>query len=229
VKSTAALLLAAALAVAAGHRSEAQAPGPTAAAPAGGDTQFQAGKHYQRIAPAQPTSSATNKIEVAEIFMFGCPGCFAFEPHLEAYIEKLPADVSFIRIPAPWNAVADTHARAYYTAEALGKLGEIERAFFNEFHVKKNYLETEDKLASFFAQFGVDETTFRNTFKSFAVNAKVSRAQDLVQRYKVPSTPSVVVNGKYLTNGQMSGSYDTWFAIINELIATERGAAAKPN
>jgi thiol:disulfide interchange protein DsbA len=160
--------------------------------------------------------------------MFGCPGCFGFEPHLQSWLPKLPDYVSFVRIPAPWNATADLHARAYYTAQSLGKTNEIEGPLFNEFHIKQNYLDSEEKLAAFFKQFGVDDTAFRNTFESFAVDAKVGRAQDLIKRYRVPSTPSVVVNGKYLTNGSMAGSYETWFAIIEELIAKER-AAMKPS
>jgi thiol:disulfide interchange protein DsbA len=193
-------------------------------------TQFEAGKHYQLISPAQPTSSETGKIEVAEVFMFGCPGCYGFEPHLQAWVKKLPADVSFVRIPAPWNAMADVHARAYYAALALGKAAEIEGPLFTEFHVNRNYLDTKQKLAAFFKQHGVDTDTFNNTYDSFAVDAKVSRAGDLIKRYKVPSTPSVVVNGKYLTHGQMAGSYENWFAIIDELIAKERAAmTAKAN
>ena len=152
--------------------------------PPAGASKFEAGKHYQVLTPAQPTSSDTGKIEVAEVFMFGCPGCFGFEPHLQSWLPKLPDDVSFVRIPAPWNATADLHARAYYTAQALGKTHEIEGPLFNEFHVKHNYLDSEDKLAAFFKQFGVDDTTFRNTFESFAVDAKVGRAQDLVKRYQ---------------------------------------------
>jgi protein dithiol oxidoreductase (disulfide-forming) len=207
--------------------ASAQAPAPAAAAP--GAAGFEAGKHYQLISPAQPTSSATGKIEVAEIFMFGCPGCYGFEPHLQSWVKKLPGDVSFIRIPAPWNATADLHARAYYTAQALGKTEEIDGPFFQEFHVNRNYLDNKQKLAAFFKKFGVDGTTFTNTFDSFAVDAKVGRAADLVKRYKVPSTPTVVVNGKYLTHGTMAGSYETWFAIIDELIAKERAAMAKAN
>jgi thiol:disulfide interchange protein DsbA len=201
----------------------------TSVAQAPGTSKFEAGKHYQVITPAQPTSGDTGKIEVAEVFMFGCPGCFGFEPHLQGWLPKLPDDVSFVRIPAPWNATADLHARAYFTAQALGKTPEIEGPLFNEFHVKHNYLDSEDKLAAFFKQFGVDNTVFRNTFESFAVDAKVGRAQDLVKRYRVPSTPSVVVNGKYLTNGNMAGSYETWFAIIEELIAKERAASKASN
>jgi thiol:disulfide interchange protein DsbA len=134
-----------------------------------------------------------------------------------------------VRIPAPWNAVAVLHARAYYTAEALGKTDEIDGPFFNEFHVNRNFLDTEAKIASFFAKHGVDETTFTNTFNSFAVDAKIKRAEDLVKRYRVPSTPAVVVNGKYLTSGSMAGSYEQWFAIIDELAASEHAAAGPAN
>jgi thiol:disulfide interchange protein DsbA len=217
-----------------GHRAEAQAappaaPAPVAAAAAPETSRFEAGKHYQRLSPAQPTSAETGKIEVAEVFMFGCPGCYGFEPHLASWVRKLPPDVTFVRIPAPWNATADLHAHAYYAAEALGKAGEIAAPFFDEFHVKKNYLESEEKLAAFFARFGVDGATFRGAFNSFAVDAKVTRAAELVKRYNVRNTPSVVVNGKYLTTGAMAGTYEQWFAIIDELIATERAALEQAN
>lgn len=196
---------------------------PTVATPP-----FEAGKHYTVLSPAQPTSADAGKIEVAEVFMFGCPGCFGFEPHIQGWLERKADYVEFVRIPAPWNPAAVLHARAYYTAEALGKVAEIEGPFFQEFHTKRNYLDTEAKLAEFFGRFGVDAATFKSTFNSFAVNAKLKRAEELIKRYRVQSTPAVVVNGKYLTSGQLAGSYDAWFAIIDDLAARERAAAAAP-
>ena len=161
---------------------------------------FEAGKHYTVLSPAQPTSTDAGKVEVAEVFMFGCAGCFGFEPHIQRWLGRKADYINFVRIPAPWSAArASMHARAYYTAEALGKLEEIERRFFNEIHMKRNMLETEAKLAAFFAEHGVDEATFKSTFNSFAVNAKLKRAEELVQRYRVQSTPTVIVNGKYST------------------------------
>lgn len=189
---------------------------------------FEAGKHYTLLTPAQPTSSDAGKVEVAEVFMFGCPGCFGFEPHIQRWLPTKADYVSFVRIPAPWNPMAVLHARAYYTAEALGKTEEIDGPFFNEFHVNGNYLDTEAKIAAFFEDHGVDADTFKSTFNSFAVNAKLKRAEELIKRYRVQSTPSVVVNGKYLATGQMAGSYEQWFAIINELAAREHAAAAGP-
>ena len=195
------------------------------AQPAGATPPFEAGTHYTVITPPQPTSTDDGKIEVTEIFMFACPGCFAFEPHLQRWLEKKADYINFVRIPAAWNPTAEIHARAYYTAEALGKLGEIDEPFFTAFHTQRNYLETEAKLADFFEQHGVDKATFARTFNSFAVTAKLKRAEELIGRYGVESTPSVVVNGKYLATGRMAGTYEAWFAIVDELAAREHAAA----
>ncbi len=186
---------------------------------------FEAGKHYTALSPAQPTSTDAGKVEVTEIFMFGCPGCFSFEPHIQRWLGDKPDYVNFVRIPAPWNPAATLHARAYYAAEALGKTEEIDGPFFNEIHVNRNMLDSEAKIAALFAKHGVDEATFKSTFNSFAVNTKLKRAEELIRRYRVQSTPTVVVNGKYLTTGSQAGSYDAWFAIINDLAAREHAAA----
>jgi thiol:disulfide interchange protein DsbA len=188
---------------------------------------FEAGTQYELLTPVQPrVTEAPGKVEVAEIFMFGCPHCAAFEPHLQDWLKSAPSYVSFVRVPAVWNAIAELHARAYYTAEALGKTAEIDGPFFNEIHVKHNMLDSVDKLAAFFGQFGVDDKTFRAKFTSFEIDAKVSRATDLVKRYKVPGTPAVVIDGKYLTNGAMAGTYEMWFAILDNLVAKEHGGGA---
>jgi thiol:disulfide interchange protein DsbA len=193
---------------------------------AGAAPPFEAGKHYTVLSSAQPTSTDAGKVEVAEIFMYSCPACFGFEPQIQRWLGRKADYVNFVRIPAPWNPPAPLHARAYYTAEALGKTAEIDGPFFNEIHVNRNLLETEAKLADFFAKHGVDEATFKATFNSFAVNAKVKRAEELLRRYRVQSTPTVVVNGKYSTTGSQAGSYDAWFAIIDDLAAREHAAAS---
>jgi len=189
---------------------------------------FEAGKHYTVLTPAQPTSTDPGKVEVAEVFMFGCPACAGFEPRLQAWLERKPDYINFVRVPVQWESHPESpiHARAYYTAEALGKLEEIEGPFFNEFHANGNRLDTEEKLAAFFAQHGVDAATFKSAFNSFAVNAKVKRAGELVGRYRVQSTPTVVINGKYLSGGQQAGSYEAWFAIIEDLAAREHAASS---
>ncbi len=140
------------------------------------------GTHYESITPRQPTSTDGEMIEVAEVFMYSCPHCLTFEPFVEEWNRGNADYINFVRIPAAWNALAELHAQAFYTAEVLGKLEDMHSAFFQEFHVNRNTLDTKDKLSEFFARFGVDEDTFSSTFESFAVGTRLQRAKDLVAR-----------------------------------------------
>jgi protein dithiol oxidoreductase (disulfide-forming) len=182
---------------------------------------FQLGTHYNRLSPTQPTSSSPEQIEVAEIFWYGCPHCFAFDPYVKAWVAKKPEYVSFVRVPAVWNPLLRLHARAFYTAEALGKGAEMHDPLFREIHENHNMLDTEDQLRDFFGKFGVDAAAFKGAFDSFAVHAKLQRADELNRRYRVQSVPAVVVNGKYTTDGSMAGGYDELFALVDELAAAE--------
>ena len=199
-------------------------PELVASDPAGAPTtgRFEMGKHYMRLSPTQPTSSSPDQVEVAEIFWYGCPHCFNFDPYLERWQTTKPDYVSFVRVPAVWNSLLQLHARAFYTAEALGKGAEMHSAFFSEIHERGNMLDAEAKLQEFFGRFGVDAAAFKTTFDSFAVQAKLQRADELSRRYRIQSVPTIIVNGKYTTDGEQAGSYDDLLALIDELTAAER-------
>ena len=182
---------------------------------------FELGKHYQRLSPTQPTSSSPDQVEVAEIFWYGCPHCYTFDPFLESWRPDLPGHVSFIRVPAVWNPLLQMHARAFYAAEVLGKSEEMHTSFFREIHVNGNFLDSEEALASFFGQFGIDQNEFQNAYNSFAVHAKLQRADELSRRYRVASVPMVVINGKYTTSASEAGGYPTLIELIDELVAME--------
>jgi thiol:disulfide interchange protein DsbA len=185
---------------------------------------FELGVHYLRLSPTQPTSSNPDQIEVAEIFWYGCPHCYELDPLLERWREQAPEYVSFVRVPAVWNPTLQIHARAFYTAEALEKGAEMHAEFFREIHERRNGLDTEAALQEFFGRFGVDATAFKNAFDSFAVQAKLQRADELSRRYRIGSVPTIIVNGKYTTDGPMVGSYDALLQLVDELAAAEREA-----
>jgi len=185
---------------------------------------FQLGTHYNRLSPTQPTSSAPDRVEVAEILWYGCPHCFAFDPYVKTWVATKPDYVSFVRVPAVWNPLVRLHARAFYTADALGKGAEMHDSLFREIHENNNPLDTEDKLRDFFGKFGVDAAAFKNAFDSFAVHTKLERADELNRRYQIRSVPTIVVNGKYVTDAGMAGGYEQLFALINELVAAEHAA-----
>jgi protein dithiol oxidoreductase (disulfide-forming) len=182
---------------------------------------FQLGTHYLRLSPTQPTSSPPDQVEVTEVFWYGCPHCFRFDPLLERWRAKAPEYVSFVRVPAVWNSLLRLHARAFYTAETLGKGAEMHAAFFSEIHEGGNPLDSEAKLQEFFGRFGVDAETFKKTFDSFAVQAKLQHADELNRRYRIGSVPTIVVNGKYTSDATQTGSYEDLLALVDELVAAE--------
>jgi thiol:disulfide interchange protein DsbA len=183
---------------------------------------FELGVHYLRLSPTQPTSSNPDRVEVCEVFWYACPHCSAFDPMLEQWRETTPDYVSFVRVPAVWNAELLLHARAFYMAEQLGKGEEMHGEFFREIHQRGNRLDTEAKLQEFFGRFGVDAAAFNAAFDSFAVQAKLQRADELNRRYRIGSVPTIVVNGKYTTDATMVGSYEELLVLVDELTAAER-------
>ncbi len=179
------------------------------------------GQHYVRLSPAQPTSSGPDQVEVAEFFMYSCIHCYNFEPYVEEWLQSKADYVNFVRIPTVWNAAVRMHAQAFYAAAALGKGEEMHTPCFREMHVTGNYLQSEGAMIDFFERFDVSEEEFRNSFESFSVNTSLRRADELARRYRVDSTPTVVVNGKYRTNASMAGGYPQLLELINALAAAE--------
>jgi thiol:disulfide interchange protein DsbA len=182
---------------------------------------FRIGVDYQRLSPTQPTSSPPDQVEVAEVFWYGCPHCYHFDPMVEAWRAKKPEYVNFIRIPAVWNPLLQLHARAFYTAEVLGKGAEMHSEFFREIHERGNALDTEEKLQAFFGRFGVDAAAFKTAFDSFAVHAKLQRADELNRRYRISGVPTLIINGKYTTEGSQTASYEELLELATQLAAAE--------
>ena len=186
---------------------------------------FQEGVHYQLIQPAQPTANA-DKVEVVEVFGYTCPHCANFQPHMDSWLERQGDDVDFSRIPVVFSPAWEPFARAYYTALALNVLDQSHGALFDALHKQRKPLRSPEDLATFFTEFGVSEEDFLKTTKSFAVNTRVTRGTTTAQRYGVTGTPSMVINGRYLTTGRMAGSMQKVIQVTDYLIAKESAAMA---
>ena len=184
---------------------------------------FVEGRHYQRLSPTQSTRTSANQVEVDEFFMYSCIHCFNLEPYVQAWLPTKPDYINFVHVPTTWNPTVSLHAQAFYAAEALGKGEEMHQPFFNEMHLEGNYLDTPAKLAQFFGRFDVSREDFESVFDSFAVHTKVNRASELGNRYRVDSTPTIIVNGKYKTSVGEAGGYDQLFQLIEALAAAELG------
>lgn len=196
--------------------------GPSNAPPT--SSQFKEGTNYSKVVPAQPTSTGPDKVEVLEIFWYGCPHCFALDPAIESWRAKgRPGYVEFLRVPAMWNETTRMHARLFYTVELLGKLEELHTPIFREINVKGDPLNTVEKISAFLREHGVSNDEFQKAFSSFAVENKLQRADFLNRRYRIESVPTVIVNGKYKTDLGMAGGEQQLFSLIGELAAHEHG------
>ena len=182
---------------------------------------IQQGVHYKLLTPAQPTSVAPGKVEVVEVFWYACGNCYLLEPRLEAWDRKgRPANAQLVRLPATWNSTLKTHARLFYTMELLGKQN-LNPEIWREINLKGNRLDTPAAIEDFFTSRGVSKTDFSKAFAGFAVDSKIMKAEDLNRRYKITSTPKVVVNGKYVTDVGMAGGEEQLFEVINALVTRE--------
>ena len=197
-----------------------------AAEPAAPTTNWEAGKHYFPVMPAQPTATG-DKVEVLEVFSYACPHCAHFQPYADQLKQSLPAGAVFAYMPAIFNPTWEPYARAYYTAESLGVVDKTHQELFDALHRDHLPMRTIDELASFYAQHGVDKAKFLATSSSFEVESKMSRAKEMVKNYGVEGTPSIVVNGKYRVTGASAGGYPQLIELVDWLVNKEL-ASSKP-
>jgi len=183
-------------------------------------------------APAAPYVELANpvpvavpgKIEVVELFWYGCPHCYAFEPTINPWVEKLPKDVNFRRIPAMFGGPWDAHGQLFLTLEAMGVEHKVHNAVFDAIQKQGKRLTKPDEMADFVATQGVDKDKFLATFNSFAIQGQIKQAKELAQKYGVQGVPTMIVNGKYRFDLGTSGGPEQTLNVADQLIAKERAA-----
>ena len=185
---------------------------------------FEEGVNYQRIANEQPTATA-DKIEVLELFWYGCPHCYQLEPEVEVWLKSKPDDVEFVRIPAVLGPSWELLARGYYTADLLNATDKIHRPLFELLHKERKRIRNADELKAFFVEQGVSAEDFDNTFSSFAAITKTNRAKQAHDMYGISGVPALVVNGKYLVTAKLAGGNKQMLEVVDYLVGQERGAS----
>ncbi len=184
--------------------------------------EFDEGIEYKRLSNPVPTEDP-GRIEVVELFWYGCPHCYRAEPYVKRWLKKKPENVYFKHIPAVFNSKWAFHAKAFYTAEALGVMDKFHPAMFDAIQVQHRKMATPEELRKLFASLGVPEADFNKAFNSFMVDSRVRRATDLTRRYGISGVPSLVVDGKYVTDGPMANGHAGMFKVVDYLIGLEEG------
>lgn len=182
---------------------------------------WQEGKHYD-VLPYPVRTRDESKVEVVELFWYGCPHCYTFNPIIHAWSGKQSGDVDFWLSPAVFGKDWKTHAQAFYALEALGIQEKMHQPLFDALARDHKRLTSEDKLAEFFVGQGVDEADFRKAFNSFSVKSKVDQADARGKSYRAAGVPALIVNGKYRVSASTAGSNESMLQVVDFLVERER-------
>jgi protein dithiol oxidoreductase (disulfide-forming) len=165
------------------------------------------------------------KIDVIEFFSYGCPHCYSFEPMLEQWVKRLPADVAFRRIPAAFNPSFEGYAKLFYALEATGQVEPLHKRVFAAIHVQRQRLDKDADVAAFVSSNGGDGAKVVEAMKSFGVTTKLRQAKQALEGYKIDGVPSMGIHGRWFTSGSLTGSNDKALAVADFLIQQARKAA----
>ncbi len=186
--------------------------------------EYREGVDYEWVDPPVPTVSG-DKVEVVELFWYGCPHCYDFDPYIKRWLMRKPAGVEFLHVPAVFNKLWGLHAQAFYTAKALGISGELHDALFDAMHQEGRKFPTPASLQLLFAEHGVSKEEFFKTFDSFAVKSQVKRAVEMTRDYGIDGVPAMIVNGKYRVGASSARSYSEMLKVVDYLVGKEMAAA----
>lgn len=198
-----------------------------AAAPVDPLAKWKNGIDYNVLPSPQETSAKPGKVEVAEVFWYGCGHCYALDPTIENWKKTKAAYIEFVRIPVMWGEPHLQHAQLYYTMQKLNRL-DLHTKIFDTIHKNGNFLadQSQEKAKALQLAFavanGISEADFNAAFDSPEVAANVQHAKEATYRYAVAGVPLLIVNGKYTTDVTMAGGAEKLIAIVNDLAASEK-------
>jgi thiol:disulfide interchange protein DsbA len=185
------------------------------------------GREYVRLKSPVPVETG-KKIEVIEFFSYGCPHCADLEPHMQAWLKRLPADVQLRRVPVAFQPSWENLAKVYYTLELMGEDVKLTPDVFAAIHGgNRTNLANDTRFFEWAASKGLDRKKVEDTYKSFGMAGKIGRAKQLAQTYNIQSVPTLIVDGKFLISSSSAGGHDNVPTVVDAAIATARAERPK--
>ena len=179
------------------------------------------GRHYQILDNPTVTRNPS-KVEVVEVFWLGCNHCYSLESYIQPWKRNLPNDVDFWKSHITWNAQAETHARLFYSAKALGIEEKAIPAAFTAIWREGRNLLGNSEVEYFFKGFGIEKERYLSVSNSFGVNNAVKQANNRMRQWTVTGVPTIIVNGKYKVSGTREIGTSKLLDVVDFLIEKER-------
>ncbi len=188
------------------------------------------GKEYQVLRQPRPTD--TNKILVVEFFSYACPACANFEPYLQQWLKRKPADVEYRAVPMAFRDSWVPLAKMFFTLQIMGVKDKYHTRIFDAIHKQRVQLESDKQVFDWIGKQGVDVAKFKSIYNSPGVDSKVGAATYLGKQYGINGTPAIGVNGKYWTSPSLvfdAGAKDInrFFSVLDQLVERERAKVQK--
>jgi len=183
--------------------------------------EYVAGRHYE-ILDSPSVTRDPSKVEVVEVFWFGCNHCYALESYILPWKKTLPKDVDYWKSHATWNPTLKIHARLFYSAKALGIEDKIVPGAFTAIQREGRFLTGNSELEYFFKGFGVEKEKYLSVSNSFGVNNAVKQADNRMRQWTITGVPTLIVNGKYKISGTREVGTDRLLDVVDFLIEKER-------
>ncbi len=178
---------------------------------------FTEGVHYEKLESPIEKLSNTSKIEIVELFWYGCPHCFEFEPYLKRWINQNQKKVSLIQVPAVFSKNWIPHAKAFYSAQNVGYFDTLHKNLFKAIHIDREKIYTQNRLINFASDIGISKTKFEKSFNSFKTDLQVKKAMAITKNSGIRGVPAIIVGGEYTTSPRLAGSYSKLIDVIDYL------------
>jgi len=165
-----------------------------------------------------------DKIEITELFWYGCIHCYQMDPMLSDWVKKLPKDVYFKRMPAIPRPDWTPMARAFYAMEALGVGEKLHMSVFDAVHKDRSLNPTDEKaiLLWVILKSGLDRKKVEDAFNSFSMNASLNRAAQIFKASGATGVPTLMIDGRYITSSTMAGGNNEALQIADFIINNVR-------
>ncbi len=201
-----------------GVSAQAQKENHDATKAVSGKIQIQEGQHFTRLETPIKVSTG-DKIEVREMFWYGCPHCNQLEPTIIKWLKNKPENAEFIPMPAVFSQRWVFHAKTYYTLKALGVDEKAHPMVFESIHQKRKPINNTKQLAKFLkANFDIEPSKVESAFNSFTVDSNMRAANAYSVKSGANGVPTVIVDGKFKTSVQEAGGNTQLFKVVDELV-----------
>lgn len=179
------------------------------------------GVDYELLDPPQRTAD-TGRIEVIEFFYYGCESCDRLEPRLDAWLQRKPDDVDFRRLPALRRTDWIPLTRIFFVLDELGALPRLHGEVYRAVHAEQLDLRSKSGLLGWLQSKGFPPAAVERAIDSDATAIKIEKARDLTIAYGVRATPTLIVDGRYMTSAGLLGDIDQVVPVLEELIEKVR-------